>query len=71
MIKKFLDLGYQPLANSYRLNEKSLSKVKNDLYKLEVSFDNNSKLVSISKKVSKKKCLMTSIHINLQCLKRC
>lgn len=55
MIKKFLDLGYQPLANNYRHNERSLSKVKNDLYKLEVSFDNKSKLVSISKKVSKKK----------------
>ena len=37
MIKKFLDLGYQPLANSY-LKKKNLNN-KEKKFKLEVGFD--------------------------------
>ncbi|MDC1129372.1 methyltransferase domain-containing protein [Candidatus Pelagibacter sp.] len=51
MIKKFLDLGYQPLANSYVL-KKNL-KYKEKKFKLEVGFDNKNFLVSILKTVSK------------------
>ena len=45
MIKKFLDLGYQPLANSYVLKKKL--KDKENKFKLEVGFDNKNYLVSI------------------------
>ena len=53
MIKKFLDLGYQPLANSYILKKKL--KDKENKFKLEVGFDNKNYLVSILKTVSKEK----------------
>ena len=53
MIKKFLDLGYQPLANSYVLKKKL--KDKENKFKLEVGFDNKNYLVSILKTVSKEK----------------
>ena len=51
MIKKFLDLGLQPLANSY-LNR---SEVKNfeKKYKLEILFNDKDYLVSIKKKIPK------------------
>ncbi|MDA7714069.1 class I SAM-dependent methyltransferase [Candidatus Pelagibacter sp.] len=53
MIKKFLDLGYQPLANSY-LSKKNLNnKEKN--FKLEVGFNKKNYLVSILKTVPKEK----------------
>ena len=55
MIKKFLDLGLQPLANNYLINQKKLSIKNNELYKLEVFFDLKTKLVSISKKIPKNK----------------
>ena len=53
MIKKFLDLGYQPLANSYVL-KKNL-KHKEKIFKLEVGFDSKNYLVSILKTISKEK----------------
>ena len=53
MIKKFLDLGYQPLANSY-IPKKNL-KYKEKKFKLEVGFNNKNYLVSILKTVSKEK----------------
>ncbi len=53
MIKKFLDLGYQPLANSY-LDKKKLNH-KEKKFKLEVGFDEKNYLVSILKTVSKEK----------------
>ena len=53
MIKKFLDLGYQPLANSYISKNKLKKKEKK--FKLEVGFDNKNYLVSIIKTVSKEK----------------
>ena len=47
MIKKFLDLGLQPLANKY-LTKKDLVKKKVEYYyHLEVGFNTTSKLVSI------------------------
>ena len=47
MIKKFLDLGLQPLANKY-LTKKDLVKEKVEYYyHLEVGFNTTSKLVSI------------------------
>ncbi len=55
MNKKFLDLGLQPLANNYLINQKKLSIKNNELYKLEVFFNLKSKLVSISKKIPKNK----------------
>tara|TARA_B110000093_G_C12898669_1_gene379416 strand:+ start:103 stop:1284 length:1182 start_codon:yes stop_codon:yes gene_type:complete len=53
MIKKFLDLGYQPLANSYI--SKNKLKYKENKFKLEVGFDSKNYLVSILKTVSKEK----------------
>ena len=47
MIKKFLDLGIQPLANQYLNKPKNLSLKKGQLYKLKVCFNPKTKLVSI------------------------
>ena len=55
MIKTFLNLGLQPLANQYLKKPKILSIKKGQLYKLKVCFDRRSKLVSISKKIPVKK----------------
>ncbi len=55
MIKTFLNLGLQPLANQYLKKPKILSIKKGQLYKLKVCFDTRSKLVSISKKIPVKK----------------
>jgi len=55
MIKKFLDLGLQPLANKY-LTKKDLVKKKVEYYyHLEVGFNTSSKLVSILNTVPSKK----------------
>ena len=50
-MKKFLDLGYQPLANSY-LNANNLNK-KEKKFKLTVGFDEKNFLVSILNTVPK------------------
>ena len=50
MKKKFLDLGLQPLANSY-LKKNNLSK-KEKKFRLEVMFDDKNYLVSIKKRIS-------------------
>ena len=55
MIKTFLNLGVQPLANQYLKKSKILSEKKGELYKLKVCFDTKSKLVSISKKIPVRK----------------
>tara|TARA_B100001029_G_scaffold177540_1_gene182414 strand:- start:570 stop:1760 length:1191 start_codon:yes stop_codon:yes gene_type:complete len=55
MIKKFLDLGLQPLANKYLRRSRKLIKKNNELYHLEVMFDSNTKLVSLNKKIPVKK----------------
>ena len=52
-MKKFLDLGYQPLANSY-LNPRKL-KQKEKKFKLEVGFNKKNYLVSILNTVTKEK----------------
>jgi len=62
MIKKFLDLGYQPLANSYVLKKNLKHKEKN--FKLEVGFNNKNYLVSILKTVPLKK-LQIDLNQNL------
>ncbi len=55
MIKKFLDLGMQPLANNY-LRKKDLTKKKGELfYHLEIGFNSKTKLVSILNTVPSKK----------------
>jgi len=51
MLKKFLDLGEQPLANSYL--KKSQLKKREKKIKLEIVFNEKNYLVSIKKKVSK------------------
>jgi len=51
MIKKFLDLGYQPLANKYLKSCKKLSIKKKELYRLTVGFDTKTKLVSLFNKI--------------------
>jgi len=51
MIKKFLDLGYQPLANLY-VSKKNLN-FKEKRFKLEVGFNKKNYLVSILKTISK------------------
>jgi len=54
MIRKFLDLGLQPLANKY-LTKKDLVKKKVEYYyHLEIGFDTTSKLVSILNTVPSK-----------------
>ena len=55
MIKKFLDLGMQPLANKYLSKKDILKKNREQFYHLEVGFNTKTKLVSILKKISKKK----------------
>tara|TARA_B100000989_G_scaffold210972_1_gene160081 strand:- start:2258 stop:3436 length:1179 start_codon:yes stop_codon:yes gene_type:complete len=52
-MKKFLDLGLQPLANSYLDNQNIYKKEKK--FKLEVAFNPKNYLVSISNTVSKEK----------------
>ena len=55
MIRKFLDLGLQPLANKY-LTKKDLAKKKVEYYyHLEIGFNTTSKLVSILNTVPSKK----------------
>ena len=51
-MKKFLDLGIQPLANKYLTSKDLNSKKKEQFYHLEVGFDNKTKLVSILNKVA-------------------
>jgi len=55
MIKKFLNLGIQPLANQYLNKPRNLSLNKGQLYNLNVCFNPKTKLVSISKKIPVKK----------------
>ncbi len=52
-MKKFLDLGLQPLANSY-LDDKNLFK-REKKFRLEIAFDPKNYLVSILNTVSKEK----------------
>ncbi len=52
-MKKFLDLGFQPLANSY-LDNKTIKK-KEKKFRLEVIFNSKNFLVSILNKVPKEK----------------
>ena len=54
MNKKFLDLGYQPLANKYPKKYKKLSSKKGEIYKLTVGFNTKTKLVSLIKKIPDK-----------------
>ena len=51
MNKKFLDLGYQPLANKYSKKYKKLSSKNRELYKLTVGFNTKTKLVSLINKI--------------------
>ena len=54
MNKKFLDLGYQPLANKYLSFYKKLTSKSKELYKLTVGFNNKTKLVSLINKIPNK-----------------
>ena len=60
MNKSFLDLGYQPLANKYLKSYRKLSKKKKELYKLKVSFNTKSKLVSLVNKIPDQKMFDSS-----------
>ena len=55
MIRKFLDLGMQPLANKYLTKKDIIKKNKELFYHLEVGFDSKTKLVSILNTVPSKK----------------
>ena len=55
MIKKFLDLGMQPLANKYLTKKDIIKKNKELFYHLEVGFNPKTKLVSILNTVPSKK----------------
>ena len=55
MIKKFLDLGIQPLANNYLKKKDLIKKKKELLYHLEVGFNSKTKLISILNTVPSKK----------------
>ena len=54
MKKKFLNLGIQPLANSFLSSNSRKSLAKEFFYNLEVSFNTSSYLVFISKPVNPK-----------------
>lgn len=54
MIKKFLDLGIQPLANRYLTKKDILKKTQELFYHLEVGFNTRTKLVSILNKIPSK-----------------
>ena len=55
MNQEFLDLGYQPLANTYLRSYRKLSIKKKELYKLTVGFNTKTKLVSLFNKIPDKK----------------
>ncbi len=55
MIKRFLDLGMQPLANKYLKRPRKLDRKNNEVYHLEVMFNTKTKLVSLNKKIPVKK----------------
>ena len=55
MIKKFLDLGSQPLANKYLTKKDLIRKKREYFYHLEVGFNTKSNLVSILNTVSSEK----------------
>ena len=55
MIKKFLDLGMQPLANKFLTKKDLIKKKIEKSYHLEVGFDTKTKLVSILHTISSKK----------------
>jgi hypothetical protein len=55
MIKKFLDLGMQPLANKYLTKKDIIKKNKELFYHLEVGFNSKTKLVSIMNTIPSKK----------------
>lgn len=55
MLKKFLNLGLQPLANQFQDKPKKLSIKNKQLYNLNIFFNTKSKLVSISKRIPSKK----------------
>ena len=55
MIRKFLDLGMQPLANKYLTKKDITNKNKEQFYHLEVGFNSKTKLVSIVNTVPSKK----------------
>jgi hypothetical protein len=54
-MKKFLDLGMQPLANRYLTSKDLMNKKKEVFYHLEVGFDKKTKLVSILNKIPSQK----------------
>jgi SAM-dependent methyltransferase len=54
-MKKFLDLGMQPLANKYLVKKDLKNKKKEQFYHLEIGFDNKTKLVSILNTVPSQK----------------
>ena len=55
MIKKFLDLGKQPLANKYLTKNDLIKKKREDFYHLEIGFNTKNKLVSILNTIPSKK----------------
>ena len=55
MIKKFLDLGLQPLANKYLTKKDLLKKKIEYYYHLEIGFNTITKLVSILNTVPSEK----------------
>ena len=52
MIKKFLDLGKQPLANKYLTKNDIIKKKREDFYHLEIGLNTKNKLVSILNTIS-------------------
>ena len=55
MIKKFLDLGFQPMANNYLQTNSKLNKKNIHTYRLEVVFNTDNSLISIKTKIPKEK----------------
>ena len=55
MIRKFLDLGLQPLANKFLARKDLLKKKIEYYYHLEIGFNTKTKLVSILNTVPSEK----------------
>ena len=55
MIKKFLDLGFQPLANKYLTKKDLINNKAEDYYHLEVGFNTLNKCLIFSDNIFSKR----------------
>ena len=63
MIKKFLDLGMQPLANKYLTKSDLIKRKREDFYHLEIGFNTKDLTICLANFL-----LMRTCHFPLICL---